>query len=101
MNKDLSLDEPLAQYFKSTSKTVGTCSNNVSCDLMYDTDWSYRLRVEIPCEEADKKDPCFATNACICNNGYYSVSDAMPEVNLATYSGDTQTVQLFLTDKEE
>lgn len=31
------------------------------------------------CTEVATKDPCFATQACLCDNGYYRVASNMPE----------------------
>ena len=89
-------DSPLPRFFEDLTKTPSSCSNNVSCDLLYDTDWSFRLRTELPCADAASKNPCFATNACLCNNGYFSVSEAMPEIDdLDVYTGDTEMLVEF------
>ena len=45
--------------------------------MHYDTDWTYRLRATFTCDEAFQSDPCFATHACMCSNGYFAVSRDM------------------------
>ena len=62
-------------------KTINAdCPNaGVSCDLHYELDWSYKLKADLYCETADDKDPCFATYACICDNGYFRIAENMPE----------------------
>lgn len=50
----------------------------VICDLHYELDWNYYLRFESTCGEVEEKDPCFATFACVCSNGYYRIADKMP-----------------------
>ena len=56
------------------------CTNQITCDLHYEPDWSYRLRAEINCNQVVEKDPCFATYACICDNNYFQIASLMPEV---------------------
>ena len=60
-------------------KSAGDCSDKVKCYLHYGLDWKERVRATLTCEEASKNDPCFATNACVCNNGYFRVSSQMPD----------------------
>lgn len=88
-------DTPLPSFFHDKFLKPYTCSSNVSCDLHYDLDWSYRLRTIMACADAVNKDPCYATNACLCSNGYFSVSDAMPETSPDEYSGDSSIMDLF------
>ena len=54
------------------------CETAVQCDLHYEVAWDYRLRVTQTCEEATLNNPCFATNVCLCDNGYYSIASVMP-----------------------
>ena len=35
------------------------------------------------CTEVSVKDPCFATYACQCDNGYYSITSLMPDLSSA------------------
>ena len=32
------------------------------------------------CDEVTIKEPCFATFACLCDNGYFSISSEMPDI---------------------
>ena len=34
----------------------------------------------MPCELANEIDPCFATYACFCDNGYFRLAENMPPV---------------------
>ena len=92
-------DRTLPRFFSNTAITPSSCGAQVSCDLLYDLDWSYRLRTELSCAEAAKKNPCFATNACLCNNGYYAVSAAMPDDVPSDFSGDTSVLEAYKRDK--
>lgn len=78
--------------FMKTNADVPTinisCQNTLSCDLHYALDWIYLARLEnINCADVLQIDPCFGTHACICNNGYFRISEAMPEKPL-DYKGD-------------
>lgn len=64
--------EAAAAAAEELSKTV------VTCDLHYELDWNYYLRFESTCGEIAAKDPCFATFACVCSNGYFRIADKMP-----------------------
>ena len=47
--------------------------------MHYELDWSYRLNTQKSnCAEVATKDPCFATQACLCDNGYFRVASNMP-----------------------
>ena len=43
------------------------------------------------CDEVTVKEPCFATFACLCDNGYYSISSLMPDIP-EDYEGLNQEV---------
>ena len=58
--------------------SAGTCEKKVICDLHYANDWDYKVKSSMSCAEARRNDPCFATNACICDNGFFRVSSLMP-----------------------
>ena len=57
------------------------CSSPVvNCHAHYDLDWTARLEFnDIDCANAEADDPCFATTACICDNGYFKIAENMPE----------------------
>ena len=99
MNENLIPNTDLAEFITANAVKPYSCSNLVSCDLFYDTDWNYRLRVELFCADAVQRDPCFATNACLCNNGYFKVSDAMPAEIPADFTGDSDTIELYKSIK--
>ena len=88
INKDDDITLPRV-YHDDGLLRPSSCGDRVSCDLLYDLDWRYRLRAELSCSEAVDRDPCFATNACLCNNGYFAVSAAMPMEVPSDYSGDS------------
>ena len=55
------------------------CDQSINCHLWYKVDWDYKYQVEARCTDmASGNDPCFATQACICSNGYERVSASMP-----------------------
>ena len=56
------------------------CVSRVTCDLHYETDWSFVLKKTLACADVATTDVCFATYACVCNNGYYRITADMPEV---------------------
>lgn len=62
----------------SLNSITDKCTFQVSCDLHYELDWNYRLRKTINCADVASIDPCFATFACICDNGYYQIASNMP-----------------------
>ena len=53
-------------------------SGSVKCEMYYEPDWNYRLEANVDCATAIEDDPCFATNACVCENGYFKISKSMP-----------------------
>ena len=63
------------------------CLSNIECDLHYELDWTYRLTATMTCDEATTKDPCFGTQACLCDNGYYRIALNMP-TRPANYAGN-------------
>ena len=68
------------------------CQETLSCDLHYNLDWYYLARMEdLNCAEVVQKDPCFGSHACICTNGYFRISEAMPE-KPDDYIGDAQAL---------
>ena len=57
----------------------------VKCDLYYTLDWSssFTTEVDIDCQDIDEDEfkndgPCFASQACICDNRYFRISQDMP-----------------------
>ena len=57
------------------------CDQSINCLLWYEVDWDYRYQVEARClDMANGNDPCFATQACICSNGYRRISAIMPSL---------------------
>ena len=46
--------------------------------MHYDLDWTQKLRTVHACAAAIANDPCFASFACVCDNGYLRYSDNMP-----------------------
>lgn len=81
--------------------SAGSCAVSVRCDLHYDTDWSYRLRTEMTCQEAYMSDPCFSSNACFCSNGYFRVANNMPDPKQVQYSGLDQIFADYVNQREE
>lgn len=71
---------------QSVTRMINYCTDKITCDLHYEKDWTYRLRKDFTCDEAEKLDICFATNACVCDNGYYKISADMPSLP-KDYSG--------------
>ena len=71
----------LPSYSKNPAvpQITSNCNSSMMCDMHYELDWSYRLRTEVSCDKAEEVDPCFATTACMCDTGYFSVADTMPE----------------------
>ena len=89
---DSAVNHPINQGKPDTLPVIGTsdevptiasncpAETSVTCDLFYELDWSYRLSYTMPCEQAAEVDPCFATYACFCDNGYFRLAENMPEV---------------------
>ena len=69
----------------------------VVCDLHYKLDWDYLLEVKTSCLDLSTGDvdPCFATFACICANGYYRFAENMPEPT-GTYLGSSNSLTFQL-----
>ena len=97
---NLAVNSPINEYLEGNQATfltdnfinsAGDCTGNVQCDILYDKDWSYRLRVNMPCPDAQLQDPCFAATACICSNGYFRVAEDMPAPPVQ-YSGLEQNM---------
>ena len=84
-----------ATFIESTSRrNPAHCIGNVQCELHYNLDWSYRLRVNAACSDADTADICFGTDACLCNNGYFRVERRMPSIP-RDYSGDSESLLTY------
>lgn len=75
--KDLGLPTAF-KYNDDVTDYTKNCLTSLTCDLHYELDWNYRLTSVMDCADAETKDPCYGTNACFCDNGYYKVSEAMP-----------------------
>ena len=72
------------------------CETSIQCDMHYELDWLYRLRAEVTCEQAKNEDVCFATTACLCDNGYYKIADTMPKRGAKDfYDGFTEVLNEF------
>ena len=100
INEDL--DASLPQLTKSVYiESPSDCNSNVQCDLMYDSSWDFRLRAELSCEEAKKKNPCYGTHACLCSNGYYHVSSSMPKPVPSNYSGNPDWVSKYQQEQKD
>ena len=57
-------------------------SNTLHCKIYYELDWSFEIEDDISCSrrlDDPSTDPCFAAQACYCNNDYFIVSDSMPD----------------------
>ena len=66
------------------------CESVITCDIHYKLDWSYLARIsDYSCSLAIENDPCFGSHACLCNNGYFRISSAMPD-KPADYKGDSE-----------
>lgn len=74
------------KYNDDVTDYIANCIDKLTCDLHYELDWNYRLTSVIDCVDVLVKDPCFGTNACFCDNGYYKVAETMP-VRPADYAG--------------
>ena len=67
------------------------------CDLHYRLSWDLLLEASTACSDSSATtDPCFATQACLCDNGYFRVASNMPAAP-ATYPGSSNagTFQLY------
>ena len=84
-----------ARVFESQGKSPSYCSSNISCDLLYDTDWSYRLRFESLCQDNIERDPCFGTSACLCDNGYFRVTEQMPDEVPDSFTGNVDILTQY------
>ncbi len=78
----------------SAASSAGDCDAKVACDLHYSLDWDYRIRATMTCQEARENDPCFATNACFCSNGFYQVTSEMPTLR-GEYEGLSKVFNTF------
>ena len=68
----------------------------MTCDLHYELDWDLLLEAKLECSELESAtDPCFATYACLCDNGYFRVTQNMPEPP-ETYLGSSNSSTLDL-----
>ena len=85
------------------------CDESIICSLFYDPDWRYSLNYEGSCDALDQDQPCFGTLACICDNGFYQIAEAMPsQLNLENfyehhfYSAALEEAlsELFVTEEE-
>lgn len=47
--------------------------------MYYELNWFKRLRAQIQCSQVSTLEPCFATTACLCSNGYFRVVETMPD----------------------
>lgn len=61
--------------------------------MHYEVTWEYRLRVTQSCEVTASVNPCFATYACLCDNGYFSIAEVMPPMP-DTYDGIKEYVNV-------
>ena len=68
-----------SEEFPNITDTCEEPETTITCDMHYELDWYYRLRYEGTCGTVEADDPCFATSACVCSNGYYRLSESMPE----------------------
>lgn len=66
------------KYSTNVTDYAKNCVTSLTCDLHYELDWNYRLTSVTECAKAATADPCFGTNACFCDNGYYRVAQTMP-----------------------
>ena len=71
---------------QSVTRMINYCIDKIQCDLHYEKDWNYRLRKDFTCDETESLDICFATNACVCDNGYFKIAADMPSLP-ADYTG--------------
>lgn len=82
-------------FIESTKKrNPAHCIGNVHCDLHYNLDWNYRLRVNGVCSEPETETICFGADACLCNNDYFRVERRMPATP-PVYSGDQDSFTAY------
>ena len=93
INKDDFGPYPTFQKNSSVPQIANNCTGSISCDIFYEPDWSYKLTTTINCNEVAKKDPCFATYACICDNNYSQIASLMPQIPI-----EQQTVTVTKTE---
>ena len=93
---------PSIDYNRSVASPKENCSAEtgaVICDLHYRLDWDLLLEASTVCSDPSATpDPCFATQACLCDNGYFRVASNMPAPP-AAYLGSTNasTYELYRT----
>ena len=80
------------EAYKKASPMI--CAGNVACDIHYKADWSSRVRVSVPCSDPKTYNVCYGSEACICDNGYFKVSAAMPDTPV-DYVGDQETLKEY------
>ena len=79
---------PAIKYNPQAPEVSTNCdnenTNEITCDLYYELDWSFYFTSKSTCFmlEKAKLDPCFGTFACLCDNGYFRVSENMPDPNV-------------------
>ena len=93
---------PSLAYNPEVASVGANCQEDVGvvCDLHYRLDWDYLLEAKTSCSDLSTGDidPCFATFACICDNGYFRVASNMPD-HVGTYLGSSNS-QTFARYKE-
>ena len=52
-----------------------------------------QLTTTLNCNKVAKKDPCFATYACICDNNFSQISSLMPQIPI-----EQQTVTITVAE---
>ena len=99
---------PSIDYNPSVASPKENCSAEtgaVICDLHYRLDWDLLLEASTDCSDPSATtDPCFATQACLCDNGYFRVATNMPEppaVYLGSNNMSTYSLYLRNKDREE
>ena len=83
VNFPLNVDkpDPLPAIEYSEDPISINCDQRINCLVWYELDWDYRYLVQNECSDILMgQDPCFATYACLCSNGYSRIAANMPEL---------------------
>ena len=73
--------DPLPAIEYSEDPISISCDQRINCLVWYELDWDYKYRIQAECNDiVSGQDPCFASHACLCSNGYRRIAENMPEI---------------------
>ena len=88
----------VSQTVSSIATGCTSADQTISCDVYYETDWNHWLQTSTTCGSLATAQPCFATQACLCENEYYNVHGSMPVLSSPYYGRYTTTFTNYFNE---